>query len=128
VTLKQPGMCGFAAEPNFVRFRLSPEVTITIGASVKRAGEALATEPAAFTVVHHPDGDEMDAYERLLGDAIAGDAMLFAREDSVEAAWSVVQPILGDVTPVHTYAPGGWGPPEAEQIAADVGGWRQPTP
>ncbi|HEV2671002.1 MAG TPA: glucose-6-phosphate dehydrogenase [Gemmatimonadales bacterium] len=129
VTLKQPARCGFPpGEPNFVRFRLSPEVIITIGASVKRAGEALAAEPAAFTVVHHPDGDEMDAYERLLGDAIAGDSMLFAREDSVEAAWSVVQPILGDVTPIHTYPPGSWGPAEADQLALAVAGWHQPTP
>ena len=63
---------------NYVRFRLSPDVLITIGAQVKRAGEAMVSEPAEFTVVHHPEGDEMDAYERLLGDALDGDTMLFA--------------------------------------------------
>jgi glucose-6-phosphate 1-dehydrogenase len=127
VTLKRPPLHEFAEHANTVRFRLSPDVTITICGSVKRAGEAMASEPAAFTVVHHPDGDEMDAYERLLGDAIAGDATLFAREDAVEAAWAIVQPILGNVTPVHPYEPGSWGPPEAEQLAAHVGGWHKPA-
>ena len=127
VTLKRPAARGLAGDANTVRFRLSPDVTITIGASVKRAGEALASEPAAFTVVHHKGGDEMDAYERLLGDAMAGDAMLFAREDEVEAAWAVVQPVLGNVTPLHPYAAGGWGPPDASRLAADVGGWHEPA-
>ena len=103
VTFKQPVMFADGGASNFVRFRLSPDVLITIGAQVKRAGEAMVTEPAEFTVVHHPDGDEMDAYERLLGDALDGDAMLFAREDCVEAAWEIVEPVLGDVTPVHSY-------------------------
>jgi glucose-6-phosphate 1-dehydrogenase len=70
----------------------------------------------------------MDAYERLLGDAMAGDAMLFAREDAVEAAWQVVEPILETATPVHEYAPGTWGPREADRLAADIGGWHDPLP
>ena len=101
-----------------MRLRLSPDVLITIGAQVKRAGETLISEPAEFTVVHHPDGDEMDAYERLLGDALDGDPMLFAREDCVEAAWAVVDPVLGNVTPVHSYEHQSWGPLEAEALAA----------
>jgi glucose-6-phosphate 1-dehydrogenase len=127
VTFKQPVMFATGGASNFVRFRLSPDVLITIGAQVKRAGEAMVTEPAEFTVVHHPDGDEMDAYERLLGDALSGDPMLFAREDCVEAAWRIVEPILGDVTPVHLYESGTWGPLEATGLAGDIGGWRNPT-
>jgi glucose-6-phosphate 1-dehydrogenase len=127
VTFKQPVMFASGGTSNFVRFRLSPDVRITIGAQVKRAGEAMATEPAEFTVVHHPDGDEMDAYERLLGDALDGDPMLFAREDCVEAAWTIVEPVLGDVTPVHQYEHQTWGPLEAAALASDVGGWRDPS-
>jgi glucose-6-phosphate 1-dehydrogenase len=127
VTFKQPVLFADGAPSNYVRFRLSPDVLITIGARVKRAGEAMVTEPADFTVAHHPDGDEMDAYERLLGDAINGDPMLFAREDCVEAAWRVVEPVLGDATPVHPYERGSWGPLEAAALAGDIGGWRNPT-
>jgi glucose-6-phosphate 1-dehydrogenase len=126
VTFRQPVMFGAGGASNFVRFRLSPDVLITIGAQVKRAGEAMAAEPAEFTVVHHPDGDEMDAYERLLGDALDGDPMLFAREDCVEAAWAIVEPVLGDVTPVHAYERQTWGPLEAAALAGDVGGWLNP--
>ena len=90
-------------------------------------GEQMVSEQTELRVVHHPDGDEMDAYERLLGDAMAGDATLFARQDAVEAAWAIVQPILGTSTPLHEYDPGTWGPPEAVQLAADVGGWHCPA-
>ena len=126
VTFKRPVMFADGGASNYVRLRLSPDVLITIGAQVKRAGEAMVSEPAEFTVVHHPDGDEMDAYERLLGDALNGDPMLFAREDCVEAAWEVVDAVLGDVTPVHSYEHQTWGPAEAEALAGDVGGWRNP--
>jgi glucose-6-phosphate 1-dehydrogenase len=128
VTFKQSALFTSAGSaPNFVRFRLSPDVLITIGAQVKKAGEATVTEPAEFTVVHHPDGDEMDAYERLLGDALDGDPMLFAREDCVERAWEIVEPVLGDATPLHPYEHQTWGPIEAGSLAGDVGGWRTPS-
>ena len=68
----------------------------------------------------------MDAYERLLGDAMEGDQTLFARQDAVEAAWAIVEPILGGVTPVHEYESGTWGPPDATRLAAEVGGWHSP--
>ncbi|OYV69687.1 MAG: hypothetical protein B7Z74_07805 [Deltaproteobacteria bacterium 21-66-5] len=68
----------------------------------------------------------MGDYERLFTDAMRGDATLFAREDTVEIAWSIVEPILDDVTPVFDYAPGTWGPKEAERLTADVGGWHKP--
>ena len=72
-------------------------------------------------IARHHSGDEMTPYERLFGDAMRGDAELFAREDSVESAWRVVDPILGNATPVHTYEPHTWGPPEAHQIIAGDG-------
>jgi glucose-6-phosphate 1-dehydrogenase len=68
----------------------------------------------------------MGAYERLLGDALQGDATLFARQDAVEAAWAIVDPVLGSSTPLHTYLPGSWGPAEADALTAEVGGWAQP--
>ena len=87
----------------------------------------MTTDPTELRVVHHPNGEAMDAYERLLGEAMEGDPTLFAREDSVTAAWAIVQPILGGTTPVHTYEPGSWGPAEAARLTAEVGGWHSPT-
>jgi glucose-6-phosphate 1-dehydrogenase len=124
VTLKRPPLRrGITEENNHVRFRLSPDVIIALGARVKKPGEQMVSEPTELRLVHHKDVDDMDAYERLLGDALEGDATLFARQDSVEAAWQVVDGILGDVTPVHEYEPGTWGPADALRFAADVGGW-----
>jgi len=87
----------------------------------------MVSDATELKVVHKPNGDEMDAYERLLGDAMDGDATLFEREDGVETAWSIVEPILGDVTPVQEYEPGTWGPAEADRLTADVGGWHSPA-
>ena len=127
VTLKRPPMSRLApGRGNHVRFRLSPEVSIALGARVKRPGEAFAVDTTELCL-HETTSDEIDPYERLLGDAMAGDAVLFAREDAVEAAWQVVEPILGNVTPVSVYEPGMWGPPEADSLAADIGGWHNPA-
>jgi len=127
VKLKRPPLSQLTAgDTNYVRFRLGPDVTIALGARVKRAGEQMASEPTELRVMNAPNSDELGAYERLLGDAMAGDATLFARQDAVEAAWAIVQPILGTSTPLHEYEPGTWGPPEAEQLATDVGGWHCP--
>ncbi len=79
-------------------------------------------------VVVHQTPDEMAPYERLLGDAMKGDETLFVREDSVEAQWRIVDPILGNVTPVYEYEPHTWGPPEADQLIANNGGWYNPEP
>jgi glucose-6-phosphate 1-dehydrogenase len=87
---------------------------------------AMVSMPVELSVVEHTHGDEVDAYERLLSDAMHGDATLFVREDATEAAWAIVEPILGNVTPVHEYEPGSWGPTEAERLAADLGGWHNP--
>lgn len=121
VMLKPPGLSKLCpGQANYVRFRLSPDVTIAIGARVKRPGEELIGDPTELQVVSHPLGDEMSAYERLLGDAMAGDGTLFAGQDGVEASWAVVQPILGPVTPVHIYESGTWGPPEAEKLTSGI--------
>jgi glucose-6-phosphate 1-dehydrogenase len=128
VTLRKPPLAKrFPDYGNYFRFRLSPEVVIGIGARVKQPGESSTAASTELSVVHRPGGDEMDAYERLLGDAMDGDATLFAREDAVETAWSIVEPILGSASPVSIYEPGTWGPPEANQLTSPVGGWHSPA-
>jgi glucose-6-phosphate 1-dehydrogenase len=114
-----------SARSNYYRFRLSPHVWISLGARAKVPGEVMAGEEVELVARHH-HGDEMTPYERLLGDAMRGDATLFAREDAVEAAWRVVDPILGNVTPVYEYEPNTWGPREADAIIAGNGGWHNP--
>jgi glucose-6-phosphate 1-dehydrogenase len=130
VEFKPPPQTVFDAAPareaDYARFRLSPNVTIALGARVKLPGEAMVGE-AVELVVRHVAGDEMTTYERLLGDAIRGDAMLFVREDAVEAAWRVVDPVLGNTTPAHEYEPNTWGPAEADRIIVADGGWHNPT-
>jgi glucose-6-phosphate 1-dehydrogenase len=123
VMLKRPALSTLCpGQANYVRFRLSPDVMVAIGVHVKRPAEQLIGDPTELKVVNHSHGDEMDAYERLLGDAMVGDGTLFASQDGVEAAWAVVQPILGLVTPVHDYQPGTWGPSETEKLTADICG------
>ena len=127
VTLHRPPLSQLCPkDANYLRFRLSPDVTIAIGARVKEPGTELTSEPTELRVVHKPDAEEMDAYERLLGEAMEGDGTLFARQDEVEAAWAIVQPILEATTPVHDYECGTWGPPQAETLAAEIGGWHEP--
>ena len=121
VMLKGPSLSALCqGQANYLRFRLSPDVTIAIGARVKRPGERLIGDPTELKVVSHPRGDQMDAYERLLSDAMVGDGTLFAGQDGVEAAWAVVQSVLGLVTPIHEYQPGTWGPSEAEKLTASI--------
>jgi glucose-6-phosphate 1-dehydrogenase len=114
-------------DANYIRFRLSPTITISLGARVKVPGEAMAGESVEL-VLRQAIGDELTPYERLLGDAIRGDPLLFVRQDSVEAAWEVIDPVLADVTPTHAYEPKSWGPIEAEDIASADGGWHNPPP
>jgi glucose-6-phosphate 1-dehydrogenase len=128
VTLRKPPLAkSFPDYGNYFRFRLSPEVVIAVGARVKQPGELATPTSTELSFLHHPGGDELDAYERLLGDAMEGDATLFAREDEVETAWSIVEPILDNRTPVFPYEPGTWGPKEADALTAEVGGWHCPT-
>jgi glucose-6-phosphate 1-dehydrogenase len=113
---------------NYVRFRLSPKVVIAIGARAKRPGEGMRGEPVELSVVEHAEGEagQMDAYQRLLSDAMAGDATLFARQDVVEAAWAIVDPVIHGPSPMFEYSPGSWGPPEADRLVEEVGGWNTP--
>jgi glucose-6-phosphate 1-dehydrogenase len=129
VTLRRPPLSGLCpGETNYVRFRLSPDVTIALGSRVKRPGAEMVGDQTELKFVHQPDGDELDPYERLLDDAMDGDATLFARQDGVEAAWAVVDRVLGDVTPLQEYEAGSWGPPEAERLTAGTRPWHNPAP
>jgi len=118
---------GFDLEPNYCRLRISPDITFAIGANVIAPGQETRSQTAEMLGTRLPRADEMDAYERVLGDAMQGDATLFAREDYVEEAWRIVDPVLKDGTPVHEYEPGTWGPQEAESRVSPPGGWQNPT-
>ncbi|MEP6643564.1 MAG: glucose-6-phosphate dehydrogenase [Acidobacteriaceae bacterium] len=127
VKLRKPPLDNLTSgESNAFRFRLGPEISISLSAQVKRPGEDLISTESTLSAVEKPSSDEVDAYERLLGDAMKGDGMLFVREDAVEAAWAIVEPILGNESPALPYKPGSWGPDEANRLAEDVGGWHNP--
>jgi len=117
---------------NYVRFRLSPQVVIAVGARAKRPGEGMAGKPVELSVVDEgktlQDSDEprLGDYERLLGDAVAGDTTLFARQDIVEAAWAIVDPVIHGESPLYEYAAGSWGPRQADGLVVGVGGWNTP--
>ena len=125
VTLKKPPL-KVNLKNNYFRFRLGPDVSLAAGLQVKRPGMRLAPTAIELTAVDHVPGDEVEAYERLLTDAVRGDSSLFVREDAVEQSWTVVERLLGNVTPAHIYEPGSWGPVEADSLAADIGGWHDP--
>jgi len=110
---------------NYMRFRISPDVGIAMGMTVMAQDEKLTGEPAEMMASEQKSAEEMDAYERVLGDAMAGDATLFAREDYVEEAWRIVDPVLKKETPVYPYEPNSWGPNEVAQVTPP-GGWHNP--
>jgi glucose-6-phosphate 1-dehydrogenase len=115
------------ARPNYLRFRLGPgQVSIAMGALSKKTGATMSGEQIELFVCNTRD-DEAGAYERLIGDAMKGDPTLFARQDGVEEAWRIVDPVLTMRTPVHAYAPGTWGPAEADRMVAAFGGWHSPA-
>ncbi len=128
VKLRRPPLTAIAGEhKNYIRFRVGPDVAIGLGARVKRPGDALRSEPTELRAVHRPSVDDQDAYERLLGDAMEGEQTLFARQDAVEEAWRIVDPVIQPgATPLHRYAPGSWGPTEADALVRDHGGWDAP--
>jgi glucose-6-phosphate 1-dehydrogenase len=97
-------------EANYFRFQLSPTTDIAICARIKRGGEGLMSEPAVLNLVDRTPDDGIDPYERLLADAMAGDDLLFAPQEFVEAAWRIVDPVLADPPPIRMYEPGSWGP------------------
>ncbi len=130
VTLKSPPHAVFAEDnhsaPNHLRFRLSPDVLLALGAQTKLPGEAMVGEVSEL-VAHHQVGEEMTPYERLLGDALHGDSELFTRQDAIEAAWHVVDPILGTASPLHLYQPNTWGPEIVSPHTTPANGWHNPT-
>ena len=132
VTLKPPPQKIFedsvseTGRTNYLRFRLSPCPAIALAARVKRAGESyVGDQRELFLLDAQPQ--ERQAYDRLLTDAMAGKTALFAREDSVEAAWAVVDSVLKNHHQSRTYAPGTWGPEEADALIANDGGWHNPA-
>lgn len=112
--------------PNYFRFRISPDVSISLGTCVLAPGEQMAGEPAELLATHR-ENPGLDAYDRLIGEAMKGDATMFAREDYVETAWQIVDPILKGQTPLYEYECGTWGPTEVTEILQPAGGWHNPV-
>ena len=111
---------------NTLRFRISPEPTVALGATIMAPEGEMAGQQAELVASRHPAAGEVDAYERVLGDAMEGDATLFARQDYVEEAWRIVDPVLKAGTAVYEYAAGTWGPREVEKTLSPPGGWNDP--
>ena len=130
VDLKPPPIALFdhiaRDDTNYFRFRLSPDVVISAGARVKKAGSSMHGESIEL-VARHQTRRGKSPYERLLTDAIHGDGGLFTRDEAVEAAWRVVDHVLGNVEPVEFYEPGTWGPANADEVLVDGTSWHNPT-
>jgi glucose-6-phosphate 1-dehydrogenase len=129
IEFKRPPMEAFGelvpSTSAHMRIRVSPDMTIALGVRVKTPGERMVGRDVELEL-HSQSMDDMPPYERLLGDASRGNSELFSRQDLVEAQWRIVQPILGNVTPLYTYAPGTWGPEEAHQLIGNDGPWLDP--
>jgi glucose-6-phosphate 1-dehydrogenase len=115
------------AVPNHLRFRISPEMTIALGTTVMDTDDKEIGQQLELLASRRPGANEMDAYERVLGDAMSGDRTLFARQDYVEEAWRIVDPVLKRATAIYEYEPGSWGPREVDNNVAPPGGWHNPT-
>ncbi len=130
VDLERPALSVFGEpelpDADYFRFRLTPEMSISLGARAKKPGEAMVGEAVELYAAHQ-SGTERPPYQRLIGDAIRGDQSLFAREDWVEAAWRVVDGVLDVGTPPHAYEPGTWGPPEAASVLLRGDRWHDPA-
>ncbi len=128
VKLRKPPLSKIGGDGrNYFRFRLGPDIELSLGGRVKRPGPLMVPMPVELSAVKYTSNDEMDAYQRLLTDAMKGDQLLFVRQDAVEAAWAIVDPILGDCCPTESYEPGTWGPADSRELAADIGGWHDPV-
>jgi len=127
--LRKPPVIGNASalSNNHLRFRISPEMTIALCATVMAETEQLTGENVEMNFSRHADPGAMDAYERVLGDALAGDPTHFARQDYVEEAWRIVDPVLKANLPVYEYDKGTWGPPEVDRHITPHGGWHNPV-
>jgi glucose-6-phosphate 1-dehydrogenase len=130
VDLKVPPLAIFdevlSTTSNYFRFRLSPDVTLSLGARVKRPGDRMCGDPVELVARHQPPGDHLP-YERLLRGALHGDPELFTSDESVEAAWRVIEPVLHEPGAIHTYEPGTWGPAAAAALVTGDEGWHDPT-
>jgi glucose-6-phosphate 1-dehydrogenase len=126
VKLKRPPLRKQTVESNYFRFRLGPDFSLNVGAQVKRPGSQMVSMPVELSVIDRDKVEEDRPYARLLTDAMHGNKLLFVREDAVEAAWMVVDPILDNPVPLNYYRAGTWGPEEADRLAKDVRGWRNP--
>ena len=111
---------------NYFRFRISPDVTGAFGLTIMDKEEKMVGQTVELLASRQPAAGEMDAYERVLGDAMEGDATLFAREDYVEEAWRIVDPVLKAGTPIFEYEPRTWGPSEVDATVTPPGGWQNP--
>jgi len=129
VRLRQPPIVfpSCCRRQNYFRFRVSPDVTAAFGLTAMDPEEKMIGEPVELLASRYPDAEEMNAYERVLGDAMAGDPILFAREDYVEEAWRIVDPVLKAGTPVYDYESNSWGPREVDQSVSPPGGWHNPV-
>jgi glucose-6-phosphate 1-dehydrogenase len=129
VRFRQPPAI-YSADPppgNYFRFRINPEVAIALSAQVLESTEKMVGQSVELLAIERECAEGMGPYERLLNDAMRGDATLFAREDSVEQAWRIVEPILGTAAPLYEYEPATWGPKEADRILDGVGPWHNPS-
>jgi len=129
VRLRQPPTMyrNFDLKPNSCRMRISPDITFALGINVIAPGTETASQAVEILGSQLPRAEDMDAYERVLGDAMEGDATLFAREDYVEEAWRIVDAVLQANTPVYEYEPHTWGPSEVDQRVTPAEGWQNPT-
>jgi glucose-6-phosphate 1-dehydrogenase len=128
VRLRQPPTMyrGYDLKPNYCRIRISPDIAFGICMNTISVDDEKVSVPQEIEGRRYPSAGEMDAYERVLGDAMAGDSTLFAREDYVEEAWRIVDPVLKAGTPVFEYEPKTWGPAEVENVTPP-GGWQDPV-
>ena len=129
VRLRQPPTMyeGFDLRSNHYRMRISPDIEFAFCTNIISPTDGSISIPNEIVGSRHPTANEVGAYERVLGDAMAGDATLFAREDYVEEAWRIVDPVLKAGTPVYEYEPKTWGPKEVEQKVTPPGGWHNPV-
>jgi glucose-6-phosphate 1-dehydrogenase len=124
---KPPSLFSSASlKPNHIRLRISPEVTLAVGAMTLTPTEEMTGLPVEMVASHCPPADEPEPYERLLEEAMAGDATLFAREDYVEEAWRIVDPVLKADTALDEYEPNTWGPGARDRAVSPAGGWHNP--
>jgi glucose-6-phosphate 1-dehydrogenase len=130
VKLRQPPaiFATVSLPANYFRFRVTPDLMIAVGALVKKAGDQVEGQQVELVICQESDPAELGAYEELLYDAMRGNSARFSRQDYVEEAWRIVDPILPDAAPVYAYEPGTWGPPQASALIAPDGGWFDPPP